>query len=73
MKKFIKKHLLVIIGVGIGAVAGYLYWDFVGCKSGSCAITSKPLNSTVYGAVMGGLLFSIFSTAKKQKNTANGR
>ncbi|MFH6967198.1 DUF6132 family protein [Flavobacterium sp. FlaQc-28] len=67
MKKFAKKHLLTIIGVIIGATAGYFYWKFVGCNSGSCAITSNPYNSTIYGAVMGGLLFSIF---KNNKNKA---
>lgn len=65
MKKFSKKHLLTIIGLITGAAAGYLYWKFLGCNSGSCAITSNPINSTLYGAVMGGLLFSIFQ--KKQK------
>lgn len=53
-------------GVFIGAIAGYLYWKFIGCTSGTCAITSNPLNSTIYGAVMGGLLFSIFKKDKKQ-------
>lgn len=67
MKKFAKKHLPTIIGVVLGAIAGYLYWKFVGCSSGSCAITSKPFNSTIYGAIMGGLLFSIF---QKDKNKA---
>lgn len=50
-----------------GAVAGYLYYYYVGCASGTCAITSRPLNSTLYGAAMGGLLFNIFTG--KQKRT----
>ncbi|OJU74807.1 MAG: hypothetical protein BGO09_04330 [Bacteroidetes bacterium 47-18] len=58
--KFIKKNMLTVAGIALGAVAGLLYWKFVGCESGACAITSKPANSTVYGAVMGGLLFSMF-------------
>ena len=58
MRKLSRKYLFTIVGVIIGAIAGYLYWKFVGCSSGSCAITSKPLNSTLYGAVMGGLLLS---------------
>lgn len=57
---WIKKNALYIVGSIIGAVAGFLYWKFVGCASGTCAITSKPLNSTLYGALMGGLLFGIF-------------
>lgn len=57
---WVKKNMLYIIGAGVGAVAGFLYWKFVGCESGTCAITSKPLNATLYGALMGALLFGIF-------------
>jgi len=57
---FIKKNKSVITGIFIGAVAGFMYYYFIGCNSGTCAITSKPINSTVYGAVLGGLLMSIF-------------
>lgn len=64
MMKFTKKNLLTISGVFAGAVGGFLYWKFIGCDSGTCPITSKPLNSSVYGAVLGGLLFSIFQGSK---------
>lgn len=53
------------IGVVLGGILGYLYWKFIGCASGTCAISSKPLNSTLYGMFMGGLLFSSFKTNKK--------
>lgn len=66
MKKFAKKNLLTIIGVFVGAIAGYFYWQQVGCSSGSCAITSNPYNSTIYGSIMGGLLFSIFQNNKNK-------
>ncbi len=62
---FILKYKLAIIGIALGAIAGYLYYHFVGCASGTCAITSQPVNSTLYGALMGGLLFTSF---KKDKN-----
>ena len=62
---FLKRNGLTLIGIMLGAVAGFLYWKFVGCSSGSCAITSKPVNSTIYGALMGGLLFNIFQTKNK--------
>ncbi len=58
----LKRYGLILVGVALGAVGGYLYYHFVGCASGSCAITSSPVNSTLYGAVMGGLLLSIFRT-----------
>jgi hypothetical protein len=55
-----KAILITGTGIIIGAVAGYLYYHFVGCSSGTCAITSKPLNSTLYGSLMGGLVFNMF-------------
>jgi len=54
------QHKLALIGILLGAIGGFAYYHFVGCASGTCAITSKPLNSTIYGAMMGGLLFTSF-------------
>ena len=65
--RFILKHRLTIIGILIGTIGGYAYYHFVGCSNGTCPITSKPLNSTIYGAVLGGLLFSSF---KKESDSA---
>ena len=61
-----KALLLTGIGIAIGALAGYAYYFYVGCASGTCAITSKPLNSTLYGALMGGLIFNIFVKETKK-------
>ena len=74
---FILKYKLTIIGILIGAIGGYLYYHFVGCASGTCAITSKPVNSTLYGALMGGLLFTSFKKDKtkseQNKNIIDGK
>lgn len=67
MKNWVLNNKLAIAGVIIGAIGGYLYWQQVGCSSGTCAITSKWHNSTAYGALMGGLVFSMFKKEKKQK------
>lgn len=61
-----KAILLTGIGIAIGALAGYAYYFYVGCASGTCAITSKPLNSTLYGALMGGLIFNMLVKEKKK-------
>jgi hypothetical protein len=62
-----KKAILITgIGIVLGAIGGYLYYHYVGCASGTCMITSKPLNSTLYGALMGGLLFNIFIKTPKK-------
>ncbi len=67
--KLLTKHSGLIVGILSGALAGFFYWYFVGCNSGSCAITSSPYNSTIYGAVMGGLIFSLFKKEKKKEQT----
>ncbi len=56
----IKKIIWPIAGAVLGALAGYLYWYYVGCTGGSCPIYSVWWRSTLYGAIMGGLLFSLF-------------
>jgi len=63
---FILKHKLTIIGIIAGAIGGYIYYHFVGCASGTCPITSKPMNSTLYGAMMGGLFLNIFQKEKSK-------
>jgi F0F1-type ATP synthase assembly protein I len=64
MTLLFQKYKRDLIGITLGAVAGFLYWKFIGCSSGTCMITSKPINSTLYGAVMGYLVAGIF---KKEK------
>jgi hypothetical protein len=61
-----KVIIITSVGVVVGAIAGYAYYYYVGCASGTCAITSKPLNSSLYGGLMGGLLFNIFVTNPKK-------
>lgn len=64
MKKLLKNNLW-IAGAVLGLAGGYLYWKYIGCMSGTCPITSKPINSIVYFGIMGGLLFSILQPKKK--------
>jgi len=60
MKPMIGRYKLEIAGAAAGAVIGWLYWYFVGCASGTCPITSSPVVSTLYGALLGTLGFSTF-------------
>jgi hypothetical protein len=39
----------------LGAASGFGYYKFVGCRTGTCPITSNPWISTLYGAMMGSL------------------
>ena len=60
MKRLFKRNLLTIVGVLVGGIGGFIYWKYVGCVSGTCPIQSNPYRMTAYGAVMGGLILSMF-------------
>ena len=67
MKNLITKYKLELVGLVGGSIAGWCYWYFVGCASGTCAITSSPVNSTLYGAFMGAIVLSLFKGEKKRE------
>jgi hypothetical protein len=63
-----KKNIIITsLGVVVGLIAGYAYYHYVGCMSGTCAITSKPVNSSLYGGLMGGLFFNLFVKEQSKK------
>ncbi len=77
MKEKIKDKKLQIIFTLIGALGGFLYWKFVGCESGTCAIKSVWYWSTLWGAVMGYLIgdfiVDIVKKLKKRKSKNDER
>ena len=60
MKKWFNKNAHFLSGAILGTIAGFFNCQQVGCNSGTCAITSDPVNSCIYGAVMGGLVAGMF-------------
>lgn len=65
-KKKVKFNFLPVIGALVGALGGYIYYIEVGCNSGSCAITSNPYLSMLWGAALGYLVFDMFKRRKKK-------
>jgi len=51
--------LKIVIGALAGGVVGFLYNRFIGCKSGVCIISKNPYLSTLYWALLGGLIARI--------------
>lgn len=60
-----KKPLKYTLGVASGAGIGFLYYFFIGCNTGTCPLTSNPVNSMMIGAAMG--FFWVFSPGKTVK------
>jgi hypothetical protein len=70
MKGFISSKKIQIVFLLIGAAAGFLYWKFVGCTSGTCPIKSVWYWSTLWGAILGYLIGDIvgdFLRKRKKK------
>jgi hypothetical protein len=67
LKDFITKKKLAIIFVALGALTGFIYWRYIGCSGGACVITSNPIVSSLYGAIMGWFVGDFFSFPEKQK------
>jgi hypothetical protein len=67
MKTWINKNRIPLLLSILGSIAGYTYWSFVGCESGSCAITSVWWRATIYGALMGWLVGSLIKDSIKKK------
>lgn len=56
--------------VVLGALLGYAYYYFVGCRTGTCPITSNPWISTVYGAFL--TLVLVWGSRKKKEEQKTG-
>ncbi len=55
-----------ILASFVGGIAGFAYYYYIGCVSGTCAITSDPYISTGYGMLIAALLIN--DTSKKKEN-----
>lgn len=54
-----KMILKIVLGVVLGGIFGFFFYRFIGCKSGACVITGNPYISTIYWALLGGLVANI--------------
>ncbi len=62
MNKY-KNYIIVSL---IGGLVGWIYWYGWRCED-ACPIQSNPINSTIYGAMLGFLLISSLSSKKIKK------
>jgi len=69
--KLFKSKRLQLIFLVIGAVGGFLYWKFVGCKTGTCPIKSVWYWTVLWGSAFGYLVGDFVSdiiTKRKKKS-----
>lgn len=68
-----KKQILIYsVLIIIGGIAGYLYWNYIGCQTNSCPITSTWYKSTAIGGILGYLTGdTVNNLVKKKKGYKN--
>ena len=55
----------IILGSILGALAGLVYYKYIGCWTGRCPITPNPWASMLFGVIMGNMIANIgFSKLK---------
>lgn len=67
MKERMKKWLRPALFTLGGALVGLGYYTLVGCSTGSCAISSNPIYSVLYMALIGWLLSGVFGPGCRDK------
>ena len=60
-----KKILVSLIFTLLGAFAGYLYYTYYPCPTGTCVITSSVWSTMVYTGMIGFLVSYVFHQVKK--------
>ncbi len=50
------RHWRTALGAAAGAVGGALYAHFIGCRTGTCLITSSVWHAGVFFGLTGGLI-----------------
>jgi hypothetical protein len=62
MEKSARKRVILpyLIGAAAGAALGFLYYRFIGCRTGACPLTSTLYGTLIYGGVIGTLVAGIF-------------
>lgn len=53
MRSGLRGRVLTALAASVGAAVAVTYAHFVGCRTGTCPITSSAWNAALYGALVG--------------------
>jgi hypothetical protein len=65
MSNLVNRYWKTALFAAIGAGAGFAYWRFIGCSTGTCPLTANWTSSTL----MGGLIGLLAAPARKKNDT----
>ena len=53
MSALLRRHWRTLLGAALGAAGGALYAHFVGCRTGTCMLTSNPWTAAAFFGLTG--------------------
>ena len=56
---FFRKNRASFLGMMLGSIAGYFYWQYYGIYDGTFGFSSEWWANCVYGLLLGGLIGSL--------------
>jgi uncharacterized protein YcfJ len=65
MNGFLGRNWRTLLGAALGALGGGLYAHFIGCKTGTCALTSNVWTSALFFGFTGAI--ALTPSAKPRK------
>jgi len=60
IKIFLQVNKVVLIGILIGAILGYIYWEYIGCYWGTYPLSAVCWINCLTGGIMGGFVCSFW-------------
>ena len=55
MNGLLRRHGRTLLGAALGALGGGLYAHFVGCRTGTCALTSNVWTASLFFGLTGAI------------------
>lgn len=71
MKDKIRNNIITITASIAGMAGGFLYWEYIGCATGTCPLTSSWKIMLIYGGVIGGLLGNMIQDIIRKRKIRN--
>ncbi|MGC9332183.1 MAG: hypothetical protein ACP5DZ_09970 [Bacteroidales bacterium] len=69
MKQFIKKHKFALWFILSGLIAGWAYYYFVGCLTGTCPLQKLWYYDMALGGLGGMIIGDVIDTQLKKRKT----
>lgn len=58
MRSFVSRHWRTLLGALVGGAGGALYAHFVGCRTGTCMLTSNVWSAAAFFGLTGAIALS---------------